>query len=113
MWLIWEVDWFLSFSLTVLALLLMTAVGWSTVVFTMGLAMLFAVMHLVGALTASRYKWGYFVFGVVAYLLIAYQLLIAARPWARRFGTQRFYLPLSLYILGLWYVSSWWVERLC
>lgn len=90
--------------LTVLALLLMTAVGWSTVLFTMGLAALYAIMFLSGAYTPTSYKWGYFVLAIMAYVLLVYQLLCVARPWARRYETSKWYFPLAAYILFFWYV---------
>jgi len=78
------VEWTITWSLITLALLLMTAVGWSTIIWTIGLSILYAVMFLVGALTQTSYKWGYFVVALLAYSLLAYQLLHVARPWARR-----------------------------
>ena len=90
--------------LTALALLLMTAVGWSTVLFTMALAALYAIMFLSGAYTPTSYKWGYFVLAIMAYILLVYQLLHVARPWARRYETSKWYFPLAAYILFFWYV---------
>lgn len=103
------IGYFLTWPIIVLALLLMTAVGWSTVIFTMGLAMLYSVMFLAGALTRTRYKWGYFVFALVAFFLLAYQLLFVARPWAVRYNTSKSYLPLAGYALLFWtlYPISW------
>ena len=95
-------EWFITWPIIVLALLLMTGVGWSTIIFTMALSMLYAVMFLVGALTHTSYKWGYFVIALLALFLLAYQLLIAARPWARRFDTSKWYLPLATYTLFFW-----------
>ncbi|KAF8420232.1 hypothetical protein EV426DRAFT_552669 [Tirmania nivea] len=103
------VEWTITWSLITLALLLMTAVGWSTIIWTIGLSILYAVMLLVGALTQSSYKWGYFVFALLAYFLLAYQLLHVARPWARRYETSRYYFPAAAYILFFWllYPISW------
>ncbi|KAF8453343.1 hypothetical protein BGX38DRAFT_1249754 [Terfezia claveryi] len=72
------VEWTITWSLITLALLLMTAVGWSTIIWTIALSILYAVMLLVGALTRTSYKWGYFVFALLAYFLLAYQLLHVA-----------------------------------
>lgn len=103
------IGYFLTWQLITLALLLMTAVGWSTIIFTMALAGLYSVMFLVGALTRTSYKWGYYVFALVAFFLLAYQLLFVARPWATRYGTSKYYLPLAAYALFFWmlYPINW------
>ncbi|KAI5807296.1 hypothetical protein DFH27DRAFT_479101 [Peziza echinospora] len=103
------IGWFITWPIIVLSLLLMTGVGWSTIIFTMGLSMLYAVMFLCGALTHSSFKWGYFVIALLALFLLAYQLLVAARPWARRFDTSKWYIPLAAYTLFFWclYPISW------
>lgn len=68
--------------------------------------MLWAVMFLVGGLVASTYKWGFFVFAVLIYFFIAWQVLGVARSYARRVepGVHTMYLGLAAYILGLMYV---------
>lgn len=96
------VEWTITWSLITLALLLMTAVGWSTIIWTIALTILYSVMLLVGALTATSYKWGYFVVALVAYFLLAYQLLHVARPWARRYETTKWYFPAAAYIMFFW-----------
>jgi len=103
------IEWTLCWPIISLALLLMTAVGWSTILVTMGLAALFPIMLLSGAVTRTSYKWGYFVFALVAYFLLAYQLLHVARSWARRYETSKWYLPLTAYIIFMWalYFISW------
>jgi len=95
-------EWTITWSLITLALLLMTAVGWSTIIWTIGLSILYAVMLLVGALTRTSYKWGYFVVALLAYFLLAYQLLHVARPWARRYETSKWYFPAAAYTLFFW-----------
>lgn len=103
------VEWTITWSLITLALLLMTAVGWSTIIWTIALSILYAVMLLVGALTRTSYKWGYFVIALLAYFLLAYQLLHVARPWARRYETSKWYLPAAAFTLFFWllYPISW------
>lgn len=103
------VEWFVTWSLEVLALLLLSGVGWSTILFTIGLTMLQAVMYLVGALTRTSYKWGYYAFAVFLYFLIAYQLFVAARAWARKFDVGKTFSGLTAYLLFFWllYPISW------
>lgn len=73
---------------------------------TIGLAMLWAVMFLVGGLVPSSYKWGFFVFAVLIYFFIVWQVLGVARAYARRVepGVHKMYLALSAWTLSLMYV---------
>lgn len=107
-WVRW-VESFITMALAAIAVLLITGIGWVTIIFTVAWVWLFTVMHLVGALTRTSYKWGYFAFGVLAYLMIAYQLMVVARPWASRFDTKKWWFPLSAYLLFLWllYPVAW------
>ena len=57
---------------------------------------------LVGALTRSSYKWGYFAFGTVAFLFVAWNVVFVARNYAKAHGSDvhRVYL-----ICGVWTIS--------
>jgi len=107
-WVRW-VESFITMALQVIALLLITGIGWTTIIFTVAWVWVYTVMHLVGALTRTSYKWGYYAFGVLAYLMIAYQLLVVATRWANRFDTKKWFGPLSAYLVFLWllYPIAW------
>lgn len=55
------IDWFLTSSLLLLSLLLITGLPLSVIFITIFFNLLMIVCGLLGALTRSRYKWGYFV----------------------------------------------------
>ena len=53
---------------------------WPTVVYTILMDEVMVVTGLVGALVASSYKWGYFVFAMVALFFIFYNIVFVGRP---------------------------------
>ena len=61
---------------------------------------------LIGALVASSYKWGYFVFSLLALFAIAYHLLWSGRRYATRFegsvGTT--YTACAAWLMGFWFI---------
>lgn len=69
--------------------------------------MLWAVMFLAGGQVASSYKWGFFVFAVLIYYFIIWQVLGVARSYASRVepGVHKMYLALAGWTLGLMYVT--------
>lgn len=122
-WVRW-VGYFINFTLIFFALLLLSGVGWATIILylppnphhthsletgmlifegggsTIGLTMLWATMFLTGALVASSYKWGFFVFAILIYFFLIYQVLGAARGYASRVdqGVHKIFSGLSAYI---------------
>jgi bacteriorhodopsin len=73
------IGYFLNFSTIVFALCLLSGVGWATIIFTTFLTMSWATLMLLGTLTPTKYKWGFFVFAVFTYVLIGWNLLGVAR----------------------------------
>jgi bacteriorhodopsin len=55
----------------------------------------------VSAFTVSNYKWGFFAFGTVSWLLLAYQTL-GANSSAKRVGVSRDHTMLSGWVNLLW-----------
>ena len=80
------IDWFITTPLLLLDLLLTAGMPWPTVLFVILVDEVMIVTGLVGALVKSSYKWGYFVFGCVALLYIAYQLVWESRRHASALG---------------------------
>lgn len=64
------------------------------------------VTGLVGALTRSSYKWGYFTFGMMAFFFVAYNVVFVARRHAFALGTEihRTYLICGVWTIFLWFL---------
>lgn len=105
------VGYFINFSLIFFALLLMSGVGWATILFTVGLVMLWASMFLIGMFVRSVYKWGFFVIGYVLYFLIVWHTMGIARSHAGTINanTHRTFTTLAGWTLFLMllYPISW------
>lgn len=78
------VGYTINFSLVFWALQLLAGVGWGTILFTILCVWTYTVSHLVGALVSTSYKWGFFAFGVFAYLLLAWKVLGVGRSYSNR-----------------------------
>ena len=66
------IQWFITFPLLLLELLLATGLSLSDIITTLFMAVVVVITGLVGALVPSTYKWGYYVFGVFALFYIWY-----------------------------------------
>ena len=64
------------------------------------------VTGLVGALTRSSYKWGYFTFGMVAFLFVAWNVTWVARKHAQALGPD---VSRTFVICGVWTISLWFL----
>ncbi len=60
------IQWFITFPLLLLSVLLTTGLSLSDIVTTLFFADFVVISGLVGALVQSTYKWGYYTFGVAA-----------------------------------------------
>ncbi|KAI0655803.1 hypothetical protein C8Q70DRAFT_1018121 [Cubamyces menziesii] len=74
-WYVRYIQWFISFPLLLLELLLATGLSLSDVFTTLFMAIVLVVTGLVAALVPSTYKWGYYTFGLLALFYIWYVLL--------------------------------------
>ncbi|KAI0797930.1 heat shock protein 30 [Abortiporus biennis] len=74
-WYVRYIQWFITFPLLILELLLSTGVTLSDIMTTLFMAIVMVVSFMVGALVPSDYKWGYFTFGASALMYIWYVLL--------------------------------------
>ncbi|GBE81920.1 heat shock protein 30 [Sparassis latifolia] len=75
-WFVRYIQWFITFPLVVLELLLTTGLPLSDVFTAIFMSIVVVVSGLVGSLVPSTYKWGFYVFGVVALFYIWYVLLL-------------------------------------
>lgn len=100
------IDWAITTPLILLALLLTAGVPWPTILITLLMAEVMVVTGLVGALTSSSYKWGYWTFGVVALLYIAYALGLLGRQYAKALGPKhgKVYNTCAFLTLFLWFL---------
>lgn len=64
------------------------------------------ITGLVGALTRSSYKWGYFVFAMLALFGIAWNVLWTAREYAGRLGPRVYHTFLAC---GCWTLFLWFL----
>ncbi|KAI6781963.1 uncharacterized protein J7T54_005174 [Emericellopsis cladophorae] len=101
--------WVVAFPAIVIALGLASGVSWATIVYNIFLTWIWIISYLVGAYTRTRYKWGFFTSGTVAYLLLAYQTLWSGWSASRRFPHQRDYTLLAGYANLFWliYPIAW------
>ncbi|OCH95534.1 family A G protein-coupled receptor-like protein [Obba rivulosa] len=74
-WFVRYIQWFITFPLLILELLLATGLTLSDILTTCFMAWVVVVCGLVGALVPSSYKWGYFALGCFALFYIWYALL--------------------------------------
>jgi bacteriorhodopsin len=73
------IQWFINAPLILLLILLATGVTLSDIFLTCFMSWVAVICGLVGAFTVTRYKWGFFVFGTLALLYIAWLVLAHAR----------------------------------
>ncbi|KAK9367303.1 hypothetical protein V1509DRAFT_177908 [Lipomyces kononenkoae] len=66
------IGWFLAGPLVLFCVTLFSGMHWMTTILLAGFLEIYIIMGLIGALVRSSYKWGFFTFGVVAWLFILY-----------------------------------------
>ncbi|KAH6671916.1 hypothetical protein B0J14DRAFT_594686 [Halenospora varia] len=105
------IDWFVTTPLLLMALLLTCALPWPTILYTILIDEVMIITGLVGALVASSYKWGYFVFAVLALIFIAWNVAWVGRKHASAIGpnVSRTYLMCGIWTIFLWsiYPIAW------
>ncbi|KAI0474617.1 bacteriorhodopsin [Xylaria cf. heliscus] len=105
------IDWAITTPLLLLELLLTAGVPTPTILVTILADLLMIVCGLIGALTQTRYKWGFWTFGMAALFFIAYELLYDARRHANVLGgdPKRTFWACGIWLLLLWflYPVSW------
>lgn len=100
------IDWVVTTPLLLLDLLLTCGLPIPTIAYTILLNEIMVITGLVGALVKSSYKWGYFTFGCVAFLFVAYTVVFEGRTHARAIGAD----VAKVYTLcGVWTISLWFL----
>jgi bacteriorhodopsin len=109
------VGYTINFTLIIFALLLLSGVGWAPILFTLMLTIGWGSMFLIGMFISTTYKWGFFVFGVVLYFLIIWQVLGNARGYSSRVETHahRSYIGLAAWTIFfmMLYPIAWGVSE--
>jgi len=95
------VNWVVSFPAIITALGLLSGVPWATIIYNIFLSWVWIISYLISAFTVSNYKWGFYAFGTVAWLLLAYNTF-AAGSSAKRLGVGRDHTTLSGWVNFLW-----------
>ncbi|KAK5465323.1 hypothetical protein LTS15_001886 [Exophiala xenobiotica] len=100
------IDWFITTPLLLADLLLTCGLPTPTILYVILANEVMVVTGLVGALVKSSYKWGFFTFGTVAFLFVAYSVVIEGRAYARILGND----ILKTYTLcGVWTIFLWFL----
>jgi bacteriorhodopsin len=100
------IDWVITTPLLLLDLLLTAGLPTPTIVYTILIDEIMIVTGLVGALVKSNYKWGYFVFGCVAFLFVAWTVVFEGRAHARALGAD---INKVYTICGVWTIFLWFL----
>ncbi|KAI4157855.1 MAG: hypothetical protein L6R39_000584 [Caloplaca ligustica] len=100
------IDWTITTPLLLLDLLLTAGMPWPTVLYTILIDEIMVITGLVGALVQSTYKFGYFAFGCVAFLWVAYTVTVTARKYASALGND---ILRTYTICGVWTIFLWFL----
>ncbi|KAK9482306.1 hypothetical protein V1527DRAFT_522140 [Lipomyces starkeyi] len=63
------------FALPIINMALLAGLSWPTIPFMAGMQEIYVIAGLIGALVPRDYKWGYFTYGVLAFILVLYNLV--------------------------------------
>lgn len=100
------IDWFITTPLLLTDLLLTAGLPWPTILYTILIDWVMVVTGLIGALVKTQYKWGFFTFGTLAFLFVAYAVTMEGRGYARVLGNDvlRTYTICGVWTIGLWFL---------
>ncbi|KAL2064481.1 hypothetical protein VTL71DRAFT_4975 [Oculimacula yallundae] len=106
------INWFVGWTPLVLAVGLISGVSWATIIFNIVLTWVWVSSYLSGALVATTYKWGFFVFGTFAYFLLSASLFTSGLTTAKRLNITKYYLLIAGYLVFFWllYPIAWGVD---
>ncbi|KAK7755730.1 hypothetical protein SLS62_002343 [Diatrype stigma] len=96
------INWAISFPSVALALGLLSGVSWTTIFTNISISWLWVLTYLAAAYVDSSYKWGFFAFGTLAWLILAMSTLNESREAAALLGIGRHYIVLAGWANLLW-----------
>ncbi|KAF9870577.1 bacteriorhodopsin [Colletotrichum karsti] len=109
------IDWAITTPLLLLDLLLTAGLPWPSILMALLADEIMIVTGLVGALTPSSYKWGYWVFGMFAFFYVVYSLVFEGRKHAQALGgsINSTYTNCGVMTIVLWflYPIAWGVAE--
>ncbi|RYP81888.1 hypothetical protein DL769_001813 [Monosporascus sp. CRB-8-3] len=91
-----------EFPAIAIALGLLSGTSWASIACGVALAWTWVVSYIIAALTTSNYKWGFFAFGTVAYLILTFSMLLHGRADANRVGITRDFTMLAGWTNLIW-----------
>ncbi|KAK2073429.1 hypothetical protein P8C59_007714 [Phyllachora maydis] len=100
------IDWFVTTPLLLTDLMLTAGMPWPTILVTILADEVMIVTGLVGALTPTSFKWGYWAFGMVAFFYVVYTLVWNARRNAAALGgaVAQTYLVCGVLTIFVWFL---------
>ncbi|KAI2605586.1 bacteriorhodopsin [Hypoxylon sp. NC1633] len=100
------IDWAITTPLLLLDLLLTAGVSTPTILVTLLADLIMIATGLIGALTRTSYKWGFWTFGMAALFFIAYELLFDARRHAQKLGgdAKKTFMLCGNFLLLIWFL---------
>ncbi|KAL2065470.1 hypothetical protein VTL71DRAFT_3140 [Oculimacula yallundae] len=104
------IDWVITTPLLLLDVLLTAGLPWPVILITILVDEIMIVTGLVGALVASQYKWGYFVFAMLALFYVFYNVSFVGAKHAKHIKASnntnigRSYLIAASWTMGLWFL---------
>ncbi|KAI1633920.1 heat shock protein 30 [Biscogniauxia mediterranea] len=96
------INWVVSFPVLSIAIGLLSGVSWATIFYNVALSWTWVVSYLISAFTTSNYKWGFYAFGTIAWVLLAFNTLVTGSTAAKRVGVARDHTLLSGWLNLLW-----------
>lgn len=105
------VGYFLAFPIYLINYGALCGVSWSEALFTVAAQEVTVVSFLIGMLIKSSYKWGYFTFGAVGFLLVSFSLLYTYRKAVQQadssLATHVTIISASSVVLYMLYPIAW------
>jgi bacteriorhodopsin len=100
------IDWALTTPLLLLDLLLTAGLPWPTILAVILADEAMIVTGLVGALTSTSFKWGYWTFGMFAFFYVVYALVVVGRSNANAIGgaVSRTFMMCGVLTIFLWFL---------
>jgi len=101
--------WVVEFPVVIVALGLLSGISWATIFYEVFVSWVWVISYLVGAFTATNYKWGFYAFGTFAWLVLAVHTLRDGSVGAKRLGVTRDHSMLAGWVNLLWllYPIAW------
>jgi len=94
--------WVVAFPAAVIALGLLSTVSWASIAYNVFLTWVWVISYLVSAFTPTRYKWGFFAIGTLAWLVLAFGTFTDGRKAAARSDVGRDFTMLACWANLLW-----------